>query len=84
MVRAAEVKKAIEWILCNLDGHYAANSVAAAIVLGAAVAQTAQEDGGQTASFVPFSPQKNTPKFPSLLTKANDLTSPSNISRNFR
>ncbi|KAL4571749.1 hypothetical protein LXL04_018514 [Taraxacum kok-saghyz] len=35
LVRAAEVKKAIEWIMSNLDGHYAADSVAAAIAHGA-------------------------------------------------
>ncbi|KAL4587093.1 hypothetical protein LXL04_011743 [Taraxacum kok-saghyz] len=35
LVRAAEVKKTIEWIMSNLDGHYAADSVAAAIAHGA-------------------------------------------------
>ena len=40
---AAEVKKAIEWILNNCDGHYAADSVVAGIAHGAAAAETSQE-----------------------------------------
>lgn len=83
LVRAAEVKKAIEWIMCNLDGHYAAESVSAAIALGAVVAQTAQDADGQTASFLSYS-QRNNPKVPLLQAKANDMTTTSNISRNFR
>ncbi|KAK9267669.1 hypothetical protein L1049_010100 [Liquidambar formosana] len=84
LVRAAEVKKAIEWIMCNLDGHYAADSVAAAIALGAAAAETAQESDGQVGSFVPYSPQRNVAKVPLFQGKANDTGSPSNMSRNFR
>ncbi|KAL5991994.1 hypothetical protein ACLOJK_012906 [Asimina triloba] len=50
LVRAAEVKKVIEWIMGNLDGCYAADSVAAAVALGAATAaaaESAQENDGQ-------------------------------------
>ncbi|KAH7867046.1 hypothetical protein Vadar_028237 [Vaccinium darrowii] len=59
LVRAAEVKKAIEWIMCNIGGHYAADSVAAAIALGAGAADAAQETDGQGGSFLTYSPQKN-------------------------
>ncbi|KAA8544806.1 hypothetical protein F0562_019603 [Nyssa sinensis] len=84
LVRAAEVKKAIEWIMCNLDGHYAADSVAAAIALGAAAAETAQESDGQVGYFLPYSPQRNAAKVSSVQGKANEASSPSNMSRNFR
>ncbi|KAK6154814.1 hypothetical protein DH2020_009062 [Rehmannia glutinosa] len=43
LLRASEVKRAIEWIMGNLNGHYAAASVAAAIAHGAASPETAQE-----------------------------------------
>ncbi|WCJ24438.1 Vacuolar protein sorting-associated protein 54 chloroplastic [Euphorbia peplus] len=84
LVRAAEVKKAIEWIMCNLDGHYAADSVAAAIAVGAAAAETAQESDGQGASVTPFLPQKSAFRIPSPQGKINDVSSPSNMTRNFR
>lgn len=83
LVRAAEVKKAIEWIMCNLDGHYAADSVAAAIAIGAVAAETAQESDGQVSSFVSYSPQRNA-KVPLPQSKGNETTSPSNMSKNFR
>ncbi|KAG6696452.1 hypothetical protein I3842_09G149600 [Carya illinoinensis] len=82
LVRAAEVKKAIEWIMSNIDGHYAADSVAAAIALGAATAET-QDSEGQRGSLLPFSPQRAA-KVPSLQGKSNETISPSNMSRNFR
>ncbi|KAL5566766.1 hypothetical protein UlMin_029930 [Ulmus minor] len=84
LVRAAEVKKAIEWIMSNLDGHYAANSVAAAIAVGAAVVETALDNDGQGAFALPYSPQRSVSKVPPLQAKVNDSASPSNISRNFR
>lgn len=84
LVRAAEVKKAIEWIMCNLDGHYAADSVAAAIAIGAVAAETAQESDGQIDSFLSYSPQRNATKVPLLQGKGVDATSPSNMSKNFR
>ncbi|XAR56144.1 hypothetical protein NMG60_11036498 [Bertholletia excelsa] len=84
LVRAAEVKKAIEWIMCNIDGHYAADSVAAAIAVGAAAAEAAQETDGQAGCFSPYSPQRNAAKVPLVLGKANDAISPSNMSNNFR
>lgn len=75
-MRASEVKKAIEWIMCNLDGHYAANSVAAAIAVGSAATETAQETNGQFNSLFSYPPQGN--------ARENDATSPSNSSGNFR
>ncbi|KAK4834474.1 hypothetical protein QYF36_023395 [Acer negundo] len=84
LMRAADVKKAIEWIMCNLDDHYAADSVAAAIALGAAAAETAQENHSQGGSLLPYSPQRSATKVPSVQVKANDAASPTNMSRNFR
>ncbi|KAJ7015085.1 vacuolar protein sorting-associated protein 54 [Populus alba x Populus x berolinensis] len=84
LVQAAEVKKAIEWIMCSVDGHYAADSVAAAIAVGAATAETAYESGSQGSSLLPFSPQRSTSTLTSSQLKPNDAASPSNISRNFR
>lgn len=83
-MRAAEVKKAIEWIMCNLDGHYAADSVAAAIAVGAAAAETAQESDGQGGLLPSFSPQRVASKALPFQGKANDAASPSNMSKNFR
>ncbi|KAI3741427.1 hypothetical protein L1987_59099 [Smallanthus sonchifolius] len=76
LLRAAEVKKAIEWIMSNLDGHYAADSVAAAIAHGAVTAEIASVVDGQSGSFS-LSSQKN-------LIKASPATSSSNLSKNFR
>ncbi|GJT44357.1 vacuolar protein sorting-associated protein 54, chloroplastic isoform X1 [Tanacetum coccineum] len=80
LIRAAEVKKAIEWIMSNLDGHYAADSVAAAIAHGAEIAPGFD---GQFESF-PLSTQKNVTKASSSQLKRNDSTSSSNLSKNFR
>ncbi|KAL7241753.1 hypothetical protein ACSBR1_014359 [Camellia fascicularis] len=77
LVRAAEVKKAIEWIICNLDIHYVTDSVAA-------IAHTSEEANDQTASPLSYSSHMNTLKVPSLQAKENDMASSSNISRNFR
>ncbi|KAI5326782.1 hypothetical protein L3X38_035856 [Prunus dulcis] len=84
LVRAAEVKKAIEWIMCNLDGHYAADSVAAAIAVGAAAAETAQESDSQGGLLPSYSPQRVAAKALPFQGKANDAASPSNMSKNFR
>ncbi|XP_038882116.1 vacuolar protein sorting-associated protein 54, chloroplastic isoform X2 [Benincasa hispida] len=84
LVRAAEVKKSIEWIMCNLDGHYAADSVAAAIATGAAAAGTAQDTDNQGGLLLPHLPQRVAAKVTSLQGKANDAANPSNMSRNFR
>ncbi|XP_050221650.1 vacuolar protein sorting-associated protein 54, chloroplastic isoform X2 [Mercurialis annua] len=84
LLRAAEVKKAIEWIMCNLDGHYAADSVAAAIVIGAAAAEIAQENDSLGGPIAPFLSQRNAGKAPSSQGKTNDAASPSNMTRNFR
>ncbi|GLU17466.1 hypothetical protein SLE2022_338320 [Rubroshorea leprosula] len=84
LVRAAEVKKAIEWIMCNLDGHYAADSVAAAIALGAMASESAQENDGQGGSLLPYTSAKSAAKVPPPSVKANEAMNPSNMSRNFR
>ncbi|KAJ0082814.1 hypothetical protein Patl1_11580 [Pistacia atlantica] len=83
LMRAAEVKKAIEWIMCNIDDHYAADSVAAAIAVGAAAAETAQDTPVQGGSLT-YSPLRNAAKIPSFQGKANDAASPTNMTRNFR
>lgn len=80
-MRAAEVKKAIEWIMCNLDGHYAADSVAAAIAIGAAASETGQDSDGLV---TPYSSQRSIRKVPSFQGRGNDAASPSNMSTNFR
>ncbi|KAK6916081.1 Vacuolar protein sorting-associated protein 54, C-terminal, partial [Dillenia turbinata] len=80
LVQAAEVKKAIEWIMCNLNGHYASDSVAAAIALGAAAAE---ESVGQSGLILP-SPQKSSTKGALVQLKTNDAPSPMNSSNNFR
>ncbi|KAK9724091.1 hypothetical protein RND81_05G047600 [Saponaria officinalis] len=84
LVRAAEVKKSIEWIMSNLDGHYAAESVAAAIAHGAAVTESAQGSDNSGNSLVAYSPQKNATKVLTLQAKPTDVTSHSNVSKNFR
>ncbi|XP_010439706.1 PREDICTED: vacuolar protein sorting-associated protein 54, chloroplastic isoform X3 [Camelina sativa] len=84
LVRASEVKKAIEWILCNIDGHYAADSVAAAIAVGAVAAETAQETGFQGGSLVSSPLGKATSKTLPLQGKSSDASSLMNMSRNFR
>lgn len=78
------MKKAIEWIMCNLDGHYAADSVAAAIAHGAAAAESAEDTYSQVGSPLPYSSLRSVAKVPSLQGKANDASNPSNMSRNFR
>ncbi|XP_077221669.1 VPS54 [Tasmannia lanceolata] len=85
LVWAAEVKKVIEWIMGNVDGFYAVDSVAAAVAHGAAVAsaaETAQESEAQHIS-PPHSLQKNSAKLPFLYGKTNEAPSP-NMSKNFR
>lgn len=83
-MRAAEVKKAIEWIMCNLDGHYAADSVAAAIAVGAVAAETAQDSDVQGGFVLPSSSQRSISKVPLVQGKLNEAASPSNMSKNFR
>ncbi|XP_043695603.1 vacuolar protein sorting-associated protein 54, chloroplastic [Telopea speciosissima] len=83
LLRAAEVKKAIEWIMSNLDDYFAAESVAAAVARGAAAAEIAQDTDGLLSSPVPYSLQRTASKV-SFQGKSNDASSPSNMSRNFR
>ncbi|KAL2467433.1 Vacuolar protein sorting-associated protein [Abeliophyllum distichum] len=84
LMRASDVKKAIEWIMGNLSGHYAAASVAAAIALGAAAPETTQEIYGHGSSILSQSSQGSATKVPSIQGRGNDTTSPSNFSKNFR
>ncbi|KAK8500311.1 hypothetical protein V6N13_008827 [Hibiscus sabdariffa] len=84
LVRAAEVKKAIEWVMCNLDGHYAADSVAAAIALGAMAAESSHESNGQVPSLPANASLRSTSKSLSSQGKGSDAPSPSNLSKNFR
>ncbi|KAM3343052.1 vacuolar protein sorting-associated protein 54, chloroplastic isoform X1 [Capsicum galapagoense] len=84
LVQASEVKKTVEWIICHLDDHYAADSVAAAIALGAAAAETVSESDGQSTTFSQFSPSSNFSRAFTIQEKGNDATTMSNLSRNFR
>ncbi|KAL8045550.1 hypothetical protein ABFX02_08G121400 [Erythranthe guttata] len=82
LLRASEVKRAIEWIMGNLNGHYAAASVAAAIAHGASAPEIAQETDGHASSFSPHSSQ-NASRLTSIQGRGYDTASP-NLSRNFR
>jgi vacuolar protein sorting-associated protein 54 len=95
LVRAAEVKKAIEWIMCNLDGHYAADSVAAAIAIGAVAAESAQDSSepSQLSSTLYNNNNKSSPPQKNNSAKlplphggksTSDMNNPSNMSKNFR
>ncbi|XP_028755196.1 vacuolar protein sorting-associated protein 54, chloroplastic isoform X1 [Neltuma alba] len=84
LMRAAEVKKAIEWILSNLDGHYVADTVAAAVAHGAAAIETAQENEGRGVTISPYSSQKLVSRVLPTPGKASDAVNPSNISTHFR
>ncbi|CAL1402629.1 unnamed protein product [Linum trigynum] len=84
LMRAAEVKRAIEWIMNNLDGHYAADSVAAAIAVGSAAAEAAQGNDSQDGSLFPFPTQKSSTKMQSSQGKTNDPGTASSMSRSFR
>ncbi|KAG8365685.1 hypothetical protein BUALT_Bualt18G0132200 [Buddleja alternifolia] len=82
LLRASEVKRAIEWIMGNLNGHYAAASVAAAIAHGAAAPEMAQETDVHASSFSPQS-SRNVTKVPSIQGRGYDAAS-QNLSKNFR
>lgn len=80
--RASEVKRAIEWIMGNLNGHYAAASVAAAIAHGAAAPDINQEMDGQANSLSQQSSQ-NAMRTTSIHGRGYDSGNP-NLSRTFR
>lgn len=82
LLRASEVKRAIEWIMGNLNGHYAADSVAAAIAHGASSPETAQETDGQAISLSQQSSQ-NTSRTTSAHGRGYEAGNP-NLSRSFR
>ncbi|KAJ6792534.1 putative vacuolar protein sorting-associated protein 54, chloroplastic [Iris pallida] len=83
LMRAAEVKKVIEWTMGNLDGCYAADSVAMAVAHGSAAAAAAEEDDNKMISNTPYSFSRNTPKISVFQGKTNESSSP-NTSKNFR
>ncbi|CAI9089535.1 OLC1v1024122C1 [Oldenlandia corymbosa var. corymbosa] len=74
--RASEVKKAIEWIMSNRDGHYAANTVAAAIAVGAAAVESSQETDGSAGNLLSYTSHGD--------GRENHASTPSNSSGNFR
>jgi len=86
LVRAAEVKRVIEWIMGNLDGCDAADSVAAAVALGAAAAaaaESSQETDVQIITSLTNSFPKNTSRVSSVHMKINKASSPTTTT-NFR
>ncbi|KAI4312459.1 hypothetical protein MLD38_037266 [Melastoma candidum] len=83
LIQAAEVKKAIEWIMCNLDDYYAANSVAAAIALGEAAAISGLDSDGQAGSKA-LAEKNVVARLPSFPGRTNDIGSLAVISKNFR
>ncbi|KMZ64859.1 hypothetical protein ZOSMA_349G00070 [Zostera marina] len=86
LVRAAEVKRVIEWIMGNLDGCDAADSVAAAVALGAAAAaaaESSQETDVQIITSLTNSFPKNTSRVSSMHMKINKASSPTTTT-NFR
>ncbi|CAN1809888.1 Vacuolar protein sorting-associated protein 54, chloroplastic [Linum perenne] len=85
LMRAAEVKRAIEWIMSNIDGHYAADSVAAAIAAGSAAAEAAQGSDAHVGSLGPLLTQRSSSfKAQSSQGKTNDAGTASSMSKNFR
>lgn len=82
LLRAYDVKRAIEWIMGNLNGHYAAASVAAAIAHGAAAPDATHDSDGHVSSFTEQSSQ-NATRVASNQGMGYDAVSPS-LSRNFR
>ncbi|XP_073101522.1 vacuolar protein sorting-associated protein 54, chloroplastic isoform X2 [Elaeis guineensis] len=86
LMQAAEVKKVIEWIMGNLDGCYATDSVAVAVAHGAAAAaaaEAAQETDTTVVPHISHSLPRNAPKIPLFQGKTNDGSSP-NTPKNFR
>nr|XP_029117240.1 vacuolar protein sorting-associated protein 54, chloroplastic [Elaeis guineensis] len=86
LMRAAEVKRVIEWIMGNLDGCYATDSVAVAVAHGAAAAaaaEAAQESDTTVIPRISRSLTRNSPKIPLFQGRTNDDSSP-NTCKNFR
>ena len=76
LVRASEVKKAIEWIMCRREGHYAANTVAAALAVGAAAAEPTPATDSHGSNLLAYSSIGD--------ARDNDATRPSDSSGDFR
>ncbi|KAG1354968.1 putative Vacuolar protein sorting-associated protein 54, chloroplastic [Cocos nucifera] len=83
LMQAAEVKRVIEWIMGNLDGCYATDSVAMAVAHGAAAAEAAQESDTTVVPRISRSFTRNAPKIPLFQGRTNDDSSP-NTCKNFR
>ena len=64
-------------------GVSAIKYIAAAIAVGAAASETAQDTDAHSAMILPLTSQKSISKVSSL-GKVNDATNPSNMSKNFR
>lgn len=85
-MQAAEVKRVIEWSMGNLDGCYAIDSVALAVVHGpaaAAAAEAAQESDPTVVPRISRSLTRNAPKIPLFQGRTNDDSTP-NTCKNFR
>ncbi|XP_047310439.1 vacuolar protein sorting-associated protein 54, chloroplastic-like isoform X2 [Impatiens glandulifera] len=82
LIRAAEVKRSIEWIMGNLDGHYAADTIAAAIAVGAVAAS--EDTAGRDSSLQLRSSQNNATNVSSLQGRTSHQTGSSTMSKNFR
>ncbi|EPS66275.1 hypothetical protein M569_08500, partial [Genlisea aurea] len=83
LLRASEVKRAIEWIMGNLNGHYAAASVAAAIAHGALAPGTAEERNVQATSFFTPLSSGDGSRLTTVQGRGYDNASP-NLSKDFR
>ncbi|XP_051134830.1 vacuolar protein sorting-associated protein 54, chloroplastic [Andrographis paniculata] len=82
LVRASEVKRAIEGIMANPHGHYAAASVAAAIAHGATATEVTNDKDSHASLFSPQSSQNASMVVP-IHGGGYDTASP-NLSKNFR
>lgn len=78
-MRAAEVKKVIEWIMGNIDGYYSSDTSA----VGSVVSESIQESGNHVVSHNSYPLARNSPRISIFQGRINDTSSPS-ASRNFR
>nr|CAD1843793.1 unnamed protein product [Ananas comosus var. bracteatus] len=79
LMRAAEVKKVIEWIMGNIDGYYSSDTSA----VGSVVSESIQESGNHVVSHNSYPLARNSPRISIFQGRINDTSSPS-ASRNFR
>ncbi|XP_020247722.1 vacuolar protein sorting-associated protein 54, chloroplastic [Asparagus officinalis] len=81
LLRAAEVKRVIEWIMGNVDGCYAADTVAVG-GQGSTTAAVAEESESQVISHGPYSLPRSASKVSLFQGRINESSSPS-TSKNF-